>query len=168
MSPEELDHCSIAASLALIGEKWSLLIIRDAFHGVRRFDDFLRRLGCSPAVLSARLKTLTEAGILRRVSYREPGARERFEYRPTRVAVELLPVLVGLMQWGDRHLGTDGRGPLVEVRARSSGSRVRAALVDENDQVVAPSDLLLTRPLASADPPAEPAAPRTAEPSPLR
>ena len=82
LAPEELDHCSIAAALALIGEKWSLLILRDVFHGVRRFDEFLGRLGCSPAVLSARLKTLTEAGLLRRVGYRDPGARERPRPRP--------------------------------------------------------------------------------------
>jgi len=137
-----LDDCSIAATLALIGEKWTILILRDVFHGIRRFDDFLVRLRCSPAVLSARLKTLTDAGILRRVSYREPGARERFEYRPTRAAVELLPVLVGLMQWGDAHLSPDGKGP-VTLRAGSTDRPVHAALVDDRGELVSPSDIAI-------------------------
>ncbi len=136
----DLDRCSIAATLSLIGEKWTLLILRDVFSGVRRFDDFLARLQCSPAVLSARLKTLTQAGLLRRVSYRQPGERERFEYRPTRAAVDLSPVLVGLMQWGDAHLADDGQGPVV-VRTRAEGRKVRAALVDDAGQIVSPSEI---------------------------
>ncbi|UXC38329.1 helix-turn-helix transcriptional regulator [Cupriavidus gilardii] len=140
---EDLRHCSIAGTLALIGEKWSMLILRDVLSGVSRFDDFLSRLQCSPAVLSARLKTLTEAGLLRRVSYREPGARARFAYRPTRAAVELLPVLIGLMQWGDRHL-RDGCG-LVEVRSATSGLKVHAALIDEAGNEVPLNDLKTVR-----------------------
>ncbi|MBU67850.1 MAG: transcriptional regulator [Cupriavidus sp.] len=140
--------CSIAAALSLIGEKWTMLILRDVFSGVRRFDDFLTRLQCSPAVLSARLKTLTDAGLLRKVGYRQPGERERFAYHPTRAAVELLPVLVGLMQWGDAHMKADGQGP-AEVRSRVSGLRVRAALIDEAGEPVAPSDMqLMARPVA--------------------
>lgn len=140
--------CSIAAALSLIGEKWTMLILRDVFSGVRRFDDFLTRLQCSPAVLSARLKTLTDAGLLRKVGYRQPGERERFAYHPTRAAVELLPVLVGLMQWGDAHMKADGQGP-AEVRSRVSGLRVHAALIDEAGEPVAPSDMqLMARPVA--------------------
>ncbi|EHP44602.1 transcriptional regulator [Cupriavidus basilensis OR16] len=140
LTTQELRNCSIAATLSLIGEKWTILILRDVFHGIRRFDEFLARLQCSPAVLSARLKTLTEAGILRKVSYREPGERERFEYRPTRAAVELLPVIIGLMQWGDHHMAASGKGP-VELLTRSAGRRVRAALVDDEDQLVQPNDI---------------------------
>jgi len=138
--PIDLMQCSIAGTLSLIGEKWTMLILRDVFSGVRRFDDFLQRLQCSPAVLSARLKTLTEAGLLRRVSYKEPGERERFQYHPTRAAVDLLPVLVGLMQWGDAHLAPSGQGP-VEIRSKVSGLKVRAALVDEAGDFVAPADM---------------------------
>ena len=136
----DLRNCSIAATLSLIGEKWTILILRDIFQGVTRFDDFLQRLECSPAVLSARLKTLTEAGLLRRVRYQEPGERERFGYRPTRAAVELLPVLVGLMQWGDSHLTLSGAGP-IEIRSRLNGQRVSVALVDEEGKPVSPSDM---------------------------
>lgn len=155
--PVDLSQCSIAAALALLGEKWTILVLRDVFSGVRRFDEFLQRLQCSPAVLSARLKTLTEAGVLRRVSYKEPGERERFEYHPTRAAVELLPVLVGLMQWGDAHLSGVGCGP-AEVRSRVSGLKVRAALVDEAGDPVAPSDMrLLAVPIPAARPAGQPA-----------
>ncbi len=140
--PSDFAQCSIAATLSLIGEKWTILILRDVFSGVRRFDEFLERLQCSPAVLSARLKTLTEAGLLRKVGYREPGERERFAYHPTRAAVELLPVIVGLMQWGDSHMKPDGQGP-AEIRSRVTGLKVRAALIDEANQPVAPSDMQL-------------------------
>lgn len=150
-TPEDLARCSIAAALSLIGEKWSFLILRDVFHGVRRFEDFRARLQCSPAVLSARLKTLTEAGLLRKIGYREPGARERFEYRPTRRAVELMPVLIGLMEWGDRHLSADGSGPM-EVRSRSSGQLVHAVLVDDSGQPVPIEDLQLVRTADRPDP----------------
>jgi len=143
LTHEDLRHCSIAGTLSLIGEKWSILILRDVLNGVGRFDDLLGRLQCSPAVLSARLKTLTEAGLLRRVGYREPGERERFAYRPTRAAVELLPVLIGLMQWGDRHL-KDGCG-LMEVRSASSGLKVHAALLDEAGNEVPPNQLKVVR-----------------------
>lgn len=138
----DFDQCSIAATLSLIGEKWTILILRDVFSGVQRFDDFLARLQCSPAVLSARLKTLTEAGLLRKVSYKDPGERERFAYRPTRAAVELLPVIVGLMQWGDAHLAAGGQGP-AEIRSKASGLKVSAALVDELGHPVSPSDMQL-------------------------
>ena len=148
--PVDLTNCSIAATLSLIGEKWTILILRDVFSGVRRFDDFLERLQCSPAVLSARLKTLTEAGLLRKVSYKEPGERERFAYHPTRAAVDLLPVLVGLMQWGDAHMAADGGGP-AEVRSKLSGLKVRAALIDEAGETVSPSDMQLLAVPASTD-----------------
>lgn len=149
--PTDFAQCSIAATLSLVGEKWTILILRDVFSGVRRFDDFLARLQCSPAVLSARLKTLTEAGLLRKVSYKEPGERERFGYHPTRSAVELLPVIVGLMQWGDAHLKPCGQGP-AEIRSRVTGLKVRSALVDEDNQPVSPADMQLISLLPAAEP----------------
>ncbi|GAB7548264.1 winged helix-turn-helix transcriptional regulator [Cupriavidus sp. 8B] len=160
LTTQELRNCSIAATLSLIGEKWTILILRDVFHGIRRFDEFLERLQCSPAVLSARLKTLTEAGILRKVSYREPGERERFEYRPTRAAVELLPVVVGLMQWGDRHLAASGKGP-VELLTHTEGRQVRAALVDDADQLVRPNDIEISRVSRYVEPAADEESPKT-------
>ena len=99
-------NCSIAATLELIGERWTLLIIRDAFLGIRRFDDFQARLGIARNVLQARLERLIEQGLLRRVQYHERPPR--FEYRLTAKGVELWPVLVALMKWGDKHAAPNG------------------------------------------------------------
>lgn len=96
------EPCSIAAAVSIVGEKWTLLVLREAFSGVTRFDEFLRRTGCSSAILSSRLKALVTYGILRRVPYQEPGDRVRDAYRLTRAGVDLLPAIVALMQWGDR------------------------------------------------------------------
>jgi DNA-binding HxlR family transcriptional regulator len=112
--------CSIARSLELVGERWTLLIIRDAFLGVRRFDDFQRRLGVARNVLQGRLERLTESGILERVRYQERP--ERFEYRLTEMGMDLWPVVVSLLHWGDKHLSPDGPAMLIEHRG--CGGRV--------------------------------------------
>src|SRR3954469_23934976 len=93
--------CSIARSLEIVGERWTLLILRDAFLGVRRFEDFQRSTGAARNVLSARLGRLVEEGVLERRRYQERP--ERFEYRLTDKGLELWPVMVRLLQWGDRH-----------------------------------------------------------------
>ncbi len=111
-------NCSIAGTLELIGERWTLLILRDAFLGRRRFDDFQRNLGIARNVLQARLERLVEAGILRRVPYQERPVR--YEYRLTRKGVDLWPILVALMQWGDRHL-FEGAPPVVLVHRDCGG-----------------------------------------------
>lgn len=113
-------HCSIAGTLELIGERWTLLIIRDAFLGIRRFDDFQRNLGIARNVLQTRLERLVDAGILRRERYQERP--ERFEYRLTSKGVELWPVLVSLMQWGNRHVYPDG--PPVVLTHKECGGEV--------------------------------------------
>lgn len=146
------EDCSVAAAVAFIGDRWSLLLLREAFHGVRRYDDFLRKTGCSTAVLATRLRKLVEAGIFRRESYRAPGERPRHEYRLTRRGVDLLPVVVGLMQWGDRHVAGPGGGPVL-LRDRRSGERVRAALVNESGALVDPHDSLPQRNPAFRRPP---------------
>jgi DNA-binding HxlR family transcriptional regulator len=99
-------NCSIAHTLEAVGERWTLLIVRDAFLGTRRFDDFQRNLGVARNVLQSRLERLVDAGILRRERYQERP--ERFEYRLTRKGVDLWPVLVALMKWGDRHAAPGG------------------------------------------------------------
>ena len=118
MVPEALrydpDPCSIARTLDLVGEKWSLLVLREVFSGVRRFDDLHRRVGAPRQVLSARLGTLVDAGILRRHPYRDPGQRSRSEYRLTAAGLDLYPVLVALMRWGDRHLDQPTGGPSLD------------------------------------------------------
>ncbi len=120
-------RCSVAGTLAVVGEKWSLLVLREAFFGVRRFADFQRVLGAPRAVLTDRLATLVDEGILRRVPYQAEGERQRHEYRLTQKGIDLYPTLVALMQWGDRYL-TDGDVP-VELEHKDCGSRVHLGLV---------------------------------------
>lgn len=119
--------CSVGRTLAVVGEKWSLLVLRDAYNGLGRYDDLRRHLGVSDAVLADRLRTLVAAGILRRRAYREPGRRAQAEYVVTDAGWELQPVVVGLLQWGDRHLPVED-GPLVEVRHRGCGAPVEAVV----------------------------------------
>ena len=113
-------NCSIAATLELIGERWTLLIIRDAFLGIRRFDDFQASLGIARNVLQARLERLIEQGLLTRVKYHERPPR--FEYRLTSKGVDLWPVLVALMKWGDQHAAP--AGPPVVLRHADCGGEV--------------------------------------------
>jgi DNA-binding HxlR family transcriptional regulator len=121
------DNCSIRRTLDIVGEKWTLLVLREAFYGVRRFADFHRALGCARNLLSARLRTLVTEGILAQEPYHEPGSRVRFEYRLTEKGMELFPALMALMQWGDRWTA-EAEGPPVEVRHRDCGRRVRVEL----------------------------------------
>jgi DNA-binding HxlR family transcriptional regulator len=113
--------CSIARSLELIGERWTILIIRDAFLGIRRFDDFQKSLGIARNVLQQRLARLTENGILEKVRYQERP--ERFEYRLTEKGMDLWPVVVTLLAWGDKHL-VDESGPPTIIEHRDCGGRV--------------------------------------------
>jgi DNA-binding HxlR family transcriptional regulator len=120
-------RCSVAGTLAVIGEKWSLLVLREAFLGVRRFADFERNLGAPKAVLTGRLGTLVEEGILERRPYQADGARVRHEYRLTAKGLDLYPTLVALMAWGDRHLAEDAPPPL-ELEHRDCGAQVHLEL----------------------------------------
>jgi DNA-binding HxlR family transcriptional regulator len=106
--------CSIAAALEVVGERWTLLVVRDAFHGVRRFDDFQRRLGIARNVLQARLERLVEEGVLERRLYSERP--RRYEYRLTEKGLDLWPVVVALLKWGDRYAYPDGPPVLLEHR----------------------------------------------------
>src|SRR3954453_8917725 len=120
-------NCSIARTLAVLGDRWTLLVLREAFNGVRRFEELQRRLGIARDVLTVRLNRLVEEGVLARAPYREPGRRERFEYRLTAKGIDAYPVLVSLMAWGDRHKA-DAAGPAVELEHRDCGALVHAEL----------------------------------------
>jgi DNA-binding HxlR family transcriptional regulator len=113
----EGQNCSIAGTLELVGERWTILILRDAFLGVRRFDDFQRSLGVARNVLQTRLARLVDAGVLERRPYQERP--QRFEYRLTDKGRDLWPVLVALMEWGDRHLAPDGPPTILQHRGCS-------------------------------------------------
>ncbi|WP_393085837.1 winged helix-turn-helix transcriptional regulator [Streptomyces sp. LN704] len=103
--------CSIAETLALVGEKYSLLVMREVMLGATRFDQLARNIGAPRDVLTARLKRLVDIGVLEKAEYSDRP--KRYEYRPTRAGLELQPVLLTLMAWGDRHLQEDGFRPMV-------------------------------------------------------
>lgn len=103
---------SIAAALDIVGDRWTILILRDAFRGIRRFDEIRRDLDIPRAVLADRLRRLVDSGVLVKRRYQERPAR--YEYRLTPMGLELSPILVALMQWGDRWL-TDGGPPTLLV-----------------------------------------------------
>jgi DNA-binding HxlR family transcriptional regulator len=110
----ENQACSLAAALEVIGERWSLLIVRDVFLGLRRFDQIQADLGVARNVLHARLTRLLEQGVLERRLYQERPPR--YEYRLTEKGLDLWPTIVSLMQWGNRHAAPDGPPVLLEHR----------------------------------------------------
>jgi DNA-binding HxlR family transcriptional regulator len=143
------DNCTVARTLRLIGDRWSLLVLREALNGVRRFDDLQSHLGIAPTVLTARLDTLVRNELLERVPYQEPGRRTRHEYRLTAKGRDLHPVVVALMAFGDKHLA-DPEGPPVQLRHADCGAPVRITLsCEEGHQVSSPRDITV-RPGPSA------------------
>ena len=130
-------NCSVARTLEVVGERWTLLVLRDAMMGVTRFEVFLRRIGLAPNILTKRLRALTEAGILDRRIYQERP--ERHEYVLTEDGKQLFPVVMGLMRWGDAHLSPKGAPAVVrhadcdgEIDARAVCTRCGHA-VDVDD-----------------------------------
>jgi DNA-binding HxlR family transcriptional regulator len=119
------DRCPIAGTLDVVSTRSAFLILREAFYGTTRFDDFAKRVGISEAVAAARLRELVEEGLLEREPYREPGQRTRERYRLTPKGADLFPALVALMQWGDQWLERPGR---VELRHHDCGARVGVEL----------------------------------------
>ena len=124
-------NCSIARALEVVGERWTLLIVRDAFLGLRRFEQFQENLGIARNVLADRLNRLVEEGIMERVRYSERP--ERFEYRLTRKGRDLAVALAGLQQWGDKYLSE--KPPRI-LRRKADGKRVVAALVPKGAAVL--------------------------------
>ncbi|MDA0270774.1 MAG: helix-turn-helix domain-containing protein [Chloroflexi bacterium] len=114
-------HCSVARALDIVGERWTLLVLRDAFQGKRRFEEFSQSLPIARNVLASRLKTLVEHGILERRQYEERPPR--FEYRLTDKGRDLYPVIVALVQWGDRYLAGEA-GPPLDIFHRDCGGHV--------------------------------------------
>lgn len=110
--------------MAILGEKWTVVVLREVFSGVRRFEDMRVRTGVPRQVLTKRLAGLVEAGVLRREPYREPGARLRQEYRLTAKGFDLYPVLIAVAEWGNRYLG-EPEGPPLEFVHRGCAEPVR-------------------------------------------
>jgi DNA-binding HxlR family transcriptional regulator len=129
-------NCTIGAALAIVGEKWTFLVLREAFNGVRRFDDIRRRISAPRQVLSDRLARLVAEGLLRKVPYREAGQRSRSEYRLTEAGLALFPLLVALLEWGNRYAASPD-GPLVELTHRDCGAAVHLELRCAGEHLVA-------------------------------
>ena len=128
------DRCPIGKALQVVGTRSAMLIMREAYYGTTRFDDFAYRVGITEAVVAARLRELTEAGLLERRPYQEPGQRTRFEYRLTDKGRDLMPVVLGLFEWGAKHVSPGGRPP-VRLSHADCGAPVHVVIrcVDEHD-----------------------------------
>lgn len=137
--------------MAILGERWTVVVLREVFNGVRRFDDMRERTGIPRQVLTNRLAMLVDQGLLRREPYREPGARLRHEYRLTGKGLALWPVLVAVLGWGDEYLA-DPEGPPLTTEHRDCGSRVHLVLRCEAGHEVASHRDVLPRPGPGARP----------------
>jgi DNA-binding HxlR family transcriptional regulator len=139
-------RCSLAKTLDVVHTRSAMLVLREAFYGATRFDEFVERTGLSEPVSSTRLRELVDAGLLRREPYQEPGARTRQLYRLTEMGAEILPAITALMQWGDRWLQPDGRAPIeLHHEHDGCGGRVHAELRCEHGHDVAGDELSAAR-----------------------
>ena len=139
-APTALNRCGMARAALLLGDKWTLLVVREALYGVTRFDSMQANLGVPRTVLSDRLKRLVTAGVLTKRLYKEPGARARHRYVLTPMGVDLALPLMALMQWGERHLPEDGAAPAAQIIERKTGAPLRVGLAREDGKPVALGD----------------------------
>ncbi len=139
-SPIPPENCNLARTIEIVGDRWTLLILRAALYGVRRFDDFQAELACPRTVLSGRLKILVDAGLLTRKTYKVPGKRARPEYVLSAMGLSLRPILIGLTQWGDVWLGK-GEPPPISFTKMGSKTAIRAAFVDAEGREVRPDQI---------------------------
>lgn len=124
------DNCTVGRTMAILGERWSFVVVREVFNGIRRFQDICDHTSMPRQVLSDRLARLVEHGILHKIPYQEPGERVRHEYRLTPKGFDLYPVLAAIADWGDRYLA-DPEGTPNELAHRDCGAQVHAVLVCE-------------------------------------
>lgn len=114
-------RCPVARTMAVLGERWSILLLREAYYGATRFDEFERNLGIAPNILSARLRSLVQHGVLEKL----PAPGGRHSYRLSEKGRDFFPAFVALKRWGDRWM-TDERGPLIVLEERATGREVVA------------------------------------------
>jgi DNA-binding HxlR family transcriptional regulator len=138
-SPVAARHCNLARSFELIGDRWTLLILRSALYGVRRFDDLQADLDIPRSVLSNRLAGLVETGIMERKEYRVDGQRTRIEYPLTKMGTALGLPFIAMTAWGDKWLGR-GNSPFT-LKSKSTGQKLSIALVDERGRLAKGSDI---------------------------
>jgi len=142
-------RCSVAGALELIGDRWTLLVLRDLGLGLSKFDEFQDSSGIANTTLSTRLKHLEENGIVARTRYRERPPRD--EYRLTAKGRDLWKVLTALREWGDRWDASGYGAPTIEVVDRKTGRELRLALVDPETRRAVPRDRITLRPGPGAD-----------------
>ena len=142
-------NCSVADTLSLIGEGWTILIVREAFFGSRRFEDFQKHLGIARNILTTRLQKLVEGGILERTPIKQGG--KRHEYKLTPMGRDLFPVLISLTQWGDRWLRSTS-GPPVKFIERETGEEIaKVTIQNKAGEEIKARDLALIPGLGATD-----------------
>lgn len=140
---EELEQqpCSLARTLSVVGDRWTLLVLRESFLGIRRFDEFEKRLGITRHVLADRLKKLVDSEVLEKVAYQQRPLRE--EYRLTAKGRDLYPAILALVNWGDRHMSGAEGAPIEHIH-RSCGQRMHGVLVcSDCGEPLEPREVLL-------------------------
>lgn len=140
-SPVHISHCTLAASFEFLGDRWSLLILRSALFGVRRYDDFRSELGIPRTVLAERLKRLVSSGLMVRHEYKVVGSRPRKEYVLTDMGEALRLPFLAMRQWSDHWVG-QGLTPPMHLVRKSDGAGVRVAFIDELGGIVPSDDLI--------------------------
>jgi DNA-binding HxlR family transcriptional regulator len=139
------NRCPIGRALEVVGTRSAMLIMREAYYGTTRFDDFATRVGISEAVAAARLRDLTDAGLLERRPYRDSGQRTRHEYRLTDKGTALAPVVLGLFEWGAKYVSPTGRPP-VDLSHADCGAAVQVVVKCERDHDVALNEVIVSPP----------------------
>ena len=149
MTAARKDHCSIARSLDVLGEKWTLLVVREASWGRTRFSEFREALGVAPDVLADRLATLVDVGVLERRPYRVDGGRQREEYVLTPAGEDLRLVLGALGSWGRQHRPDEEARPATFVES-ATGEPVSLSFVTSDGRTLAPAEVAAVRPQPDA------------------
>ena len=136
-APITRDTCGLAMACDVIGDRWTLLILREAFYGVTRFEAVRSDLDAPRAILSQRLAALVQNGILERVPYRQEGARTRHEYKLTAKGRDLGLALMALLEWGDRHVRS--KPSPVQIVEERTGQPLRICVATRDGRLVEPS-----------------------------
>lgn len=135
------DNCTLGRAMEILGEKWTVIVLRELFVGIRRFDDLRVRTAIPRQVLTNRLARLVDSGLVRREPYQEPGTRTREEYRLTPKGLDLYPALIALREWGDRYLADPEGSPVVSVHRGGCGGLVHMELHCEAGHRVQPREV---------------------------
>ena len=133
-------RCPIAKAFSVIGTRSAILVLREAYYGTRRFDDFARRVGLTDSAAAARLRELVEAGLFEKAAYQEPGQRTRYEYHLTQMGRDLMPAIAALIAWGDTYLqGEDG--PALALTHLGCGKDIAIEVRCQAGHVLGPGEI---------------------------